>query len=63
MWRERREFDDDPLMLVVRMVRGTNIPAAKLVNRFLSSVVPTENDIMNIVRDKIRNETTSRCVV
>lgn len=63
MWRERQELDDDPLMLVIRMVKATNTPAAKLINGFLSNVVPTDNDIMNTVRDKLRNQTTSRCIV
>lgn len=63
MWRERRKLDDDPLTLVVKMVRETNAAAARLINNFLSSTVPTYDDILNIVRDKLRNEFTSRCVV
>ena len=63
MWRERQEFHDDPLMLAMRMVRNANVPAGRLINSFLDSEVPTNDDIMNIVREKLRTKTTSRCVI
>ncbi len=55
IWGHRLELDDDRLTLVVKMVRDTNTPAGRLI-KFLSSAVPTDDNIMNTLRDKLLNE-------
>lgn len=63
MWKERSNLDDDPLIFAINTVRNINTPTGKYINDFLNSHVPADETLLEKVREQIRANNNSRCMV
>ena len=60
MWLHRSQYDDDPLIFCINLVRDSNTNTARVIEHFLNNDVPDINEMMENVITELRASNSSR---
>ena len=60
IWEERRDMDDDPLLFVIDMVKGSNTIVGRLINSYISTPLPQWESLLTTPHNKITTRNSSR---